>query len=627
MPKLRKCVSVLLLVTMIGCLAGCQKQEEAAQPTEYVESIRDKYEKAQSLLADNRFADAAAAFGELGSYEESAKLAMYCEAAAAGETGDYQTAFSTFGKLGDYKESSFMIAYYKARQSETEADTDTKSRWDHLTATAELYESLAGFRDSRERAEDCRRKAGEAIEARNISPSSLWKVGEEMMNEGRIQNAIRCFESARDMNAEENIFNADGLMLLGSAYEAAGQSEDAAAMYEQIYMTLPSCADAYKAHIRILQNSGMEGDLWRAGELMKTAYEKTQDSSFKNQRDDFLPKPPETDLVAGYYERKIHVSLVSWQGSDIFYTFSEDAKLPYEGTKYTEPILLEEGIHNLRAVCVSGELVSDELQTTYKIINPSPQMPQCSLAPNTYKTKQKVRLKPGKDNENDDITIYYTIDGSAPNIDSPLYNGEPIELPTGNVTLQAVAVNQYGKVSNTLVVKYKIDVNPKPKATFTGDDMISSIRFGTTTQAEFFELFGEGTPAETTQTDEYKSEIRRYDYPWGYTVMNLAGKKTKEWVVVEVSCSEDGTITGPRNTGIGDNEEYVVSQFRDSGQVESPSHNRGLYYNDKGSGKIWQIEEGYRVIRYIYTGDNHHLQLEYHLRNDQVFRIDMKYIP
>ena len=127
---------------------------------------------------------AAAAFSELGSYEESAKLAMYCEAAAAGETGDYQTAFGTFDKLGDYKESPFMITYYKARQSEAEADTDTKNRWDHLNEAAELYESLAGFRDSRERAEDCRRKAGEAIEARNISPSSLWKVGEEMMNEG-----------------------------------------------------------------------------------------------------------------------------------------------------------------------------------------------------------------------------------------------------------------------------------------------------------------------------------------------------------------------------------------------------------------------------------------------------------
>ena len=162
--------------------------------------------------------------------------------------------------------------------------TDTKNRWDHLNEAAELYESLAGFRDSRERAEDCRRKAGEAIEARNISPSSLWKVGEEMMIEGRIQNAIRCFESARDMNAEENIYNADGLMLLGGAYEAAGQIEDAMALYESIYTEVPTQPEAYKAQIRILQTSEKEGDLTLAGELMKIAYEGSGTISFPSRR-------------------------------------------------------------------------------------------------------------------------------------------------------------------------------------------------------------------------------------------------------------------------------------------------------------------------------------------------------
>ena len=195
------------------------------------------------------------------------------------------------------------------------------------------------------------------------------------------------------------------------------------------------------------------------------------------------------------------------------------------------------------------------------------------------------------------------------------------------MTLRAVAVNQYGKVSSPLVVKYKIAANPEPKAAFTNDDMISSICFGTTTQPEFFETFGEGIPAETEESDEYDTEIRRYDYPWGYAVMKLTGREAKTWVVVELSLTSDKGFSLPRGTGIGNNEEYVVSQFRNMGQPESPSHNRGLYYSDKGSGKIWQIEEGYRVIRYIYTGDNHHLQLEYHLRNDQVFRIDMKYIP
>ena len=174
-----------------------------------------------------------------------------------------------------------------------------------------------------------------------------------------------------------------------------------------------------------------------------------------------IPQSPEPDLVPGNYDAAISITLTSAQESEIYYTFQEDARLPGEGIRFTEPILLEEGLHNLRAVCVKGELVSDELQATYRIILPSPQMPRCSLAPGTYQTKQKVRLKPGEDNINEDITIYYTIDGSTPDADSPVYHdGEEIQLPAGNVTLQAVAVNRYGKVSNMLVVKYKIAVNP-----------------------------------------------------------------------------------------------------------------------------------------------------------------------
>ncbi len=463
-----------------------------------------------------------------------------------------------------------------------------------------------------------------------VTSSSLWTVGEELMNEGQVQSAIHCFETARDLNKEEKVYNVDGLMLLGSAYEAAGQTEDAMALYESIYTEIPTRSEPYKAQIRILQTSGREGDLTLAGELMKTAYEKTQENIFKNQRDDFLPKPPETDLTAAYYEVKEHITLTSQQGFDIYFTFNPDVILPAGGIKYTSRIPLEEGTYNLRAVCVNGELVSDELRASYRISMPSPKMPQSTLAPNTYKTRQVVRLKPGKDNiGDDDIKIYYTIDGSPPDLDSPLYkSGEVIKLPTGNVTLQAVAVNQYSKTSNPLVVKYKIDVNPKPKTAFTSDDMISSIRFGTTTQLDFFETFGQGEPEEIEQSEEYGSEIRKYDYSWGYAVMNLVGKKTKTWVIVELCYNNEGKFKAPRNTGIGDSEEHVVEQYKDMGQVENAtSHNRGLYYNEKGSGKIWQTDEENRIVRYIYTGDNHHLQLEYHLRNSKVSRIVMKYTP
>ena len=63
------------------------------------------------------------------------------------------------------------------------------------------------------------------------------------------------------------------------------------------------------------------------------------------------------------------------------------------------------------------------------------------------------------------------------------------------------------------------------------------------------------------------------------------------------------------------------------GQVESAKGNRGLYFNDKGSGKVWKMDDSTKIIRYIYATDSHEWQLEYHLKNKSVVRIDMKYVP
>lgn len=459
----------------------------------------------------------------------------------------------------------------------------------------------------------------------DVSSASLWTIGEEFMDQGQIVKAIECFEQARKMNEEEGVFDVDGLLTLGSAYEAAGEIEKASELYKDIYTETPSRSEAYKAHIRILQNSGNEGDLTLAGELMKKAYEQTGDSTFQTQRNDFLPKPPEVNLTAAYYEKVEHITLSSYQGFDIYYTFNAEDTLPDHGIRFTEPILLDEGLYNLRAVCVNGELVSDELRGTYRISMPKPMMPQSNLAPKTYKTRQTVKLRPGKDNVNDDdIEIYYTIDGSPPDRDSPKYNGEAIKLPTGWVTLQAVAVNRYLKTSNPLIVKYKIDANPKPKTVFTNEDTISGIRLGITTQLEFFETYGEGEFAGVTGSEEYTTECRKYRYDWGYVVMNLT---RKTWVIVEIEITSAGRFTAPRGTSIGDEEEFVIKEYRDMGQVASAKNNRGLYYNEKGSGKIWQEDDGSRTIRYIYAYESHKLTLEYSLRNNSVYRINMRYVP
>ena len=475
-------------------------------------------------------------------------------------------------------------------------------------------------------------EAGQKIMARfgrKATSAALWAVGEERMNSGDIDGAIADFEKARFQDDAEGVVDVDGLLMLGNAYESAGRQDDAAALYEKIYMDTPSRTEAYINHIRILQSSGDKNDLAKAGELMKLAYKNTGDTSFQTQRRDLLPAPPEVDLTAGYYETKKYIAITSYQGYDVYYTFDENAELPAGGTLFTERVFLDEGIHNLRAVAVKDKvLVSDELKAVYKIIMPSPQTPQCNLAPGAYKTRQRVKLKPGQDNLNDDdIVIYYTVDGSNPDADCPIYTGEPVQLPSGRtVVLKAVAVNKYNKVSNMLERRYKIEAKPYPLTAWDLTETIGGLELNRTSMIDFQTAYGEGKTETLGDYEGFDSECRKITYDWGYAVFTLA---KRNWVMVELCFSEGAVFKAPRDTGIGNPEDFVIGKFKDLGQIASASGNRGLYALDSGSdGKIWLQEDGSRIIRYRIRNEGHWYQLEYYVsKSGTVTSVNWRYIP
>lgn len=453
---------------------------------------------------------------------------------------------------------------------------------------------------------------------------ALWEVGEERLDMGDIDGAIADLLQAREMDGEENV-NVDGLLLLGSAYEANGMTEEAMALYEEIYTDIvPNRPEAYRSMIRLLQAQDRDPE---AAELMLVAYEKTEQTTFRTMRSELLPLTPVADLTAGVYSEKKYITLTSPQGYDIYYTMDAEAELPAEGTLYTGPIFLDEGSWSLRAVAISEDLVSDELTGTYKVIMPSPQKPSSSLAPNTYKQRQRIWLRLGEENKDDtDITIYYTIDGSEPDADSPIYTGEPFWLPGGKVTLKAVAVNSYGKASNALEILYKIETGPYPLSSYSTDDTANGLTLGVTTRDEFVEKYGSGKGSEEVTLEGFEDPGEKITYSWGYAVMGKLERKG--WVLTELYFTTD-QFSGPRDTGIGDSEEDVVGQFRDMGQVESPSGNRGLYDNDTGKGKIYLMEDGTKEIRYdTETADGATWNLIYYVsKADAVTAIDMLYEP
>lgn len=473
---------------------------------------------------------------------------------------------------------------------------------------------------------------GQIIMARmgfDATSEALWQVGEERLDTGDIDGAIEYFLTAREKDGEDNV-HVTGLMSLGSAYEAAGMLEEAEALYTEIMTDIvPSAPEAYRAKIRMLQAQYRDAE---AAELMLLAAEKTGLSSFAKQRTDLLPQPPMVDLMGGYYNQKKELVLSSVEGYDIYYTFAEEAVLPEDGTLYTGPVQLDqEGEWILRAVAVSETLVSDPLKTTYQIYMPTPLQPGVSLAPNTYQQSQRVRIYPGTLSDEEleknpgykksmedpvamDLKFYYTIDGSTPDGDSPIWDGTPIKLPARRITLKAVAVNGYNKPSNIKEVTYKIMAEPWPEDPYQMTDAIAGLKLYSTSREAFVREYGE--PKKDPESVVYEGlpeEALRYEYDWGYATM-LHIKSG--WVLCELYFTS-APFTGPRGTALGNTEAQVTKKFKDMGQVESPSGNRGLYADSEGDmdkGKVYKQEDGSKIIRYqTATGDGHGWQLEYFL--------------
>ena len=74
---------------------------------------------------------------------------------------------------------------------------------------------------------------------RKATSSALWSVGEELMNTGDMEGAITNFEKAKAQDEEDEMVDVDGLLMLGSAYEAAGKTDEGHAVRSRDFQRGP----------------------------------------------------------------------------------------------------------------------------------------------------------------------------------------------------------------------------------------------------------------------------------------------------------------------------------------------------------------------------------------------------
>ncbi len=457
----------------------------------------------------------------------------------------------------------------------------------------------------------------------SVGAQYYWQAGQDYLDTGDVQMAIRAFRLADIIDPE----NYDGLLLLANAYELNADDENAEIVYLRLANEIsPFRSEAYTALIRMYQAQGRRPE---AAEMMRIAYENTDKESFRLEREDYIPQTPRTSLNGGRYEiskLQERVSLISPQGYDLYYTTDDDAVLPEDGILSTDGTFLpKEGTVTLRAVCVSGDLVSDPMSVSYTFYYPSPPAPKSNLAPNTYKSRREVSLRPGDpvDMENlkkaeraemeSHYVYYYTIDGSTPDENSPIYDGTPIQMPSGRVTLKAVCVNQYGKMSSILEVGYKFDVKPYPLDKYQETDVFTGFVLNKTSPDDFRQTFGNPIEEIPTTYLSTGNNALHFNYDWGYAVFMLDGT---QWELVRILMNRP-LGNGPRGVGFGSTEDEITAVYKDFGQPPSQNGERGLYYELPAIGRVVIKDDGHRVVEYTCrTSASDTWVLEYHLGSD-----------
>ena len=465
--------------------------------------------------------------------------------------------------------------------------------------------------------------AGQLVMARmgrTASADAYWTLGTEYLDQGYIPRSIEAYLKAEEIDPEHEELGKK-LLLLAEAYEAAGQIGKAEETYVRIYTDInPEDPVAYRLAISILLS---QDRLFEAVSLMQLAYDKTGEEAFLAQRSQLVPEPPTASLPSGRHMYAKTVEFLSSQGYEIFYT-TEDGPLPETGILYTEPLTLNEGTYNFRAVAVSSQLISNEMAIRYTITLPTPMAPKTNMESKTYERPIKVSLRI-VDEEDKDVTLYYTIDGTKPTIDSPRYTGEPILLPGGRVMLRAIAVNRYGKRSNEMIVEYKISTGFKKY--FRNDDQFSEFELLKTTLDGFTAKMGAPESQDEMEDNAVAGAVTRLIYPWGEARFFM-GEDGKMLYHVSTSLA---SLSGPRGTRVGMQIKEVTDKFRDMGQLPNDRGSRGIYYD---------IAEGYArysvasdnplngLLEYTYVGspDGTSTILNYQIEGGRVTNILLRYL-
>ena len=221
--------------------------------------------------------------------------------------------------------------------------------------------------------------------------------------------------------------------------------DSAEEVFQDAIQTQPSNVKLYQAVIDFYMDTEQPGKI-------SVLLQNCEDESVLDAVSDYISSAPEFSPEAGTFEEVQEITLTSETGGDIYYTLDGSEPSAENGTKYTEPVLLQdEGEFEIRAVAVNSKGIPSVVSSgTYTIQFPIVDAPAVTPSTGQYSQPQQITITVP-----DGYTAYYTMDGSTPTTESDKYTG-PIDMPQNTQTIfSAILVNDNnGKATDVTTRNY-----------------------------------------------------------------------------------------------------------------------------------------------------------------------------
>ena len=177
-----------------------------------------------------------------------------------------------------------------------------------------------------------------------------------------------------------------------------------------------------------------------------------EDETVLNAVSDYISSAPQFSPKEGTYSEVQEITITSDTGGDIYYTLDGTDPTAETGTKYTEPVLLQnEGATEIRAVAMNSRGIPSVITSgRYTIEFPIVDAPAVRPSTGQYSQPEQITITVPEG-----YTAYYTMDGTTPTTSSTQYTG-PVTMPENTQTIfMAVLVNNNnGKLTEVTTRNY-----------------------------------------------------------------------------------------------------------------------------------------------------------------------------